>query len=69
MLRSQGCTRATIQYFCNYWLALENSLKFLSCLGLFGQYEKYYCLVLKFFIILELRRRATKSEPNDLKTF
>ena len=52
----------TIQYFSDYCLALGNSSKVLSCLGLFSQYKKYYCFVLKFLIILELRRCATKSE-------
>ena len=42
----------TIEYFCNYCLALVNSSKFLSCLGLTSQYEKYYCLVFKFLILL-----------------
>ena len=42
----------TIQYFCNYCLALVNSWKFLHCLGLASQYEKYYCIALKFLIIL-----------------
>ena len=42
--------REQIQYFCNY------------CLDLFDQYEKYYCFVLKFLIILELHRRATVSK-------
>ena len=50
----------TIQYYCNYCPALGNFWKFLSCL--FSQYEKYYCLVLKFLIILELRRHTTKGE-------
>ena len=36
--------------------------RFKGGLGLVSQYEKYYCLVLEFFIILELRRRATKSD-------
>ena len=53
----------TIEYFCNYCLALVTSWKFISCIGLLSQYEKYYCLVLKFLIIFELRRRATVSEP------
>ena len=51
-----------IQYFCKYGLAHVNSWKLLSCLGRVSQYEKYYCLVLKFLIILGLRRRATVSE-------
>ena len=51
-----------IQYFCNDCLALVNYWKFISCLGLVSQYEKYYGLVLKFFIILELRRRAAVSD-------
>ena len=52
----------TIQYFCNHCLALINSWKFLSCLDLVNQYEKYSCLVLKFLIILELRKCATVGE-------
>ena len=31
-----------IQYFCNYCLALVNSRKFLSCIALVSQCEKYY---------------------------
>ena len=45
-----------------YCLAFVNSWKFLCCLGLFSQYEKYYRLVLKFLFILELRRHATLSK-------
>ena len=36
--------------------------KVLSCPGLVSHYGKYYCLVLKFLIILELRRRVSVSE-------
>ena len=55
----------TIQYFCNFCFALGNSWKFISCLGLISQYEKYYCLVLKFLIILwsyadRVRQKASR---------
>ena len=45
-----------------YCLALVNSRKFLSCLGLFSQYKKYYRIVLKFLFILGLRRHVTVSK-------
>ena len=32
--------RDNTMFFCNYCLALANSGKFLSCLGLFSQYKK-----------------------------
>ena len=43
-----------IQYFCSYCLARVNSWKFIHCFGLVSQYEKYYCLVLKFLIIVSV---------------
>ena len=51
--------RATIKCISVIVVSLFQILENLSCLDLFCQYEKYYCLVLKFLIILKFRKRAT----------